>query len=421
MTQVQPSSNSIRREWLIIALLVLSVVVNYVDRSNLSIAAPLLRGELSLSPLQMGALLSAFAWTYALLQLFGISGWLADSFPVGYVLLSGYVLWSVATTVTGLVSGFSALFIARLLLGAGESIAYPCYSHVFAALPQHHRGRANAFIDAGTKLGPSAGALLGGILILHFGWRALFLLLGLGGLLWVIPWLYVMPRTIAETQRSTAASPTTAELLSLRAAWGTFLGHFCGNYFYYFLLAWLPSYLMQEAHMPLRGATRFTSATFFIIAASTIAMGWLSDKLIASGISPTTVRKTAVSAGLACASLIGLVSIVPAGSNLCFAALFVACAGFGAYTSNHWAISQTLAGPTMAGRWSSVQNGIANLSGIIGPWLAGAIIQHSGSLHKAFLVTGLVAFAGAFCFALIIQRVEPIKWRSIQEIQPETI
>jgi len=175
------------REWILVLLLVLSVVINYIDRSNLALAVPLIQRQFALSPLQIGSLLSAFFWTYALLQLFGFVGWLSDRFPVGWVMVGGYLLWSGATIATGLVSSFSAIYIARLLLGAGESVAYPCYSRVFAELPQEHRGRANSLIDVGTKLGPSIGAFVGGLLLVHLGWRMLFIVLGGGGLLWLLP------------------------------------------------------------------------------------------------------------------------------------------------------------------------------------------------------------------------------------------
>jgi MFS family permease len=399
-----------KREWALVALLVLSVLINYVDRQNLAMAAPLLEPQLRISAAQMGALFAAFSWTYALLQLFGVSGYLADRFPVGWVFLCGYLLWTGATLATGMLSTFGAIFAARLLLGAGESIAYPCYSRVFAELPQHHRGRANAFIDAGTKLGPSAGALLGGVLMVHYGWRALFFALGAGGLLWVLPWLAVMPRKRVQTEAIAAPARATAELLSLTSAWGTFLGHFCGNYFFYFLIAWLPTYLVHEAKLSILTMSKLASGAFFLIAISTVTSGWLSDALIARGHSATRVRKTIVSAGLVAASLVGFIFILPGGSQMSYAVLLLACAGFGGYTSNHWAISQTLAGPSMAGRWTGMQNGIANLSGIVGPWLAGAIIQRSGSLRLAFLITGIVALAGAACWAFLVQRVEPVAW-----------
>src|ERR1035438_3930903 len=176
-----------RREWVVVWLLVLSAIINYVDRSNLSIAAPVIQRQFSLSPIQIGSMLSAFFWTYALMQISGIAGWFSDHFPVGWVMLGGYVLWSGATVLTGLTLSFVGLYLALLLLGVGESVAYPCYSRIFAELPQEQRGRANALIDAGTKLGPAIGAFVGGLLLVHIGWRMLFIVLGAGGLLWVVP------------------------------------------------------------------------------------------------------------------------------------------------------------------------------------------------------------------------------------------
>src|SRR5438270_3937266 len=184
-----------QREWTLLLLLVASIFINYIDRSNLSIAAPLLEKELSLSPVRTGSLLSSFFWTYALLQLFGIAGWLADRFPVVHVFTAGFVLWSIATIATGLLSGFESIFACRLVLGAGESLAYPCYSRLFATfIPQDHRGRANAFLDAASKMGPALGTALGGVLLLRIGWRMFFIVLGAASLLWIIPWLSYAPR-----------------------------------------------------------------------------------------------------------------------------------------------------------------------------------------------------------------------------------
>src|SRR3954468_20837080 len=151
-TRPKMSSTEMR----LLLLLVISIFLNYIDRSNLSIAAPLLQSELSITNIQLGLLLSSFFWTYSLVQLVGIAGWLADRFPVGWVLAIGFFLWSGATAVTGLVSGFNIMFAMRLILGAGESVAYPCYSKILASdFPQPHRGLASALIDAGAKVGPA--------------------------------------------------------------------------------------------------------------------------------------------------------------------------------------------------------------------------------------------------------------------------
>ncbi len=407
-----------RREWIVVALLVASVVINYVDRSNLSLAVPILEHQFSISPVQAGELLGAFFWTYSLVQMFGLAGWLTDRFHVGWVLFCGYLLWSMATAFTGLTGSFAGLFALRLVLGLGESVAYPCYSRIFAAMPQEHRGRANALIDAGTKLGPAAGAFVGGVVLVHFGWRMLFVFFGAGALVWLLPWYFAMPSGEQATDKrqddgnyaGQDAEPSIAKLLQLRCAWGACIGHFCGNYFYYFLLAWFPTILVQEEHLSIGAMSQVTAAVFLLIAASTVVTGWITDRLIARGASPTAVRLTAVTGGQAVASILLAFALVRGHPLVALGLLAVACVGHGAYASNHWAIAQTLAGPEMAGRWSSLQNGIANFSGIAAPWVAGLIVQTRGSARLAFVVTGVVALVGALSWGLLVRRVEPVNW-----------
>jgi MFS family permease len=266
-------------------------------------------------------------------------------------------------------------------------------------------------IDAGTKLGPAAGAFLGGSLLIHFGWRVLFLVLGVGGLAWILPWIKTMPRARADAAHVGEPIMSTAELLGVRSAWGTFLGHFCGNYFFYFLLAWLPHYLVRETKMPLGTMTRLTSVLFLLIALITLSTGWISDRLIARGASVTGVRKTVVVGGLCVASSLVFMGASPGNPRVSIAILFFACIGYGAYASNHWAISQTLAGPAMAGRWTGVQNGVGNLSGIAAPWVAGAVVQLNGSSRLAFFITGIVALIGALLWLVLVPRVEQVTWK----------
>ena len=140
-------------------LLALSVFINYVDRGNLSVAAPLLKGELHLSAYHLGLLLGAFFWTYVSLMI--VSGWLVDRFDVNWVLAGGFAIWSLATGLTGVVHGFATLMACRLLLGAGESVAFPAYGKILArSIAQGHRGVANAAIVSGMTLGPAVGTLL---------------------------------------------------------------------------------------------------------------------------------------------------------------------------------------------------------------------------------------------------------------------
>jgi len=412
-----------RKEWIVVGLLVFSVLVNYVDRGNLSLAMPLLQREFAFSPLRAAELLSAFFWTYALVQLLGIAGWLTDRYSAGWVLMGGYLLWSLAMACLGFAPSYVALFALQLVLGMGESVAYPCYSRIFAAMPQEHRGRANAFIDAGTKIGPAAGAFVGGMILVHNGWRLLFLAFGIGALVWLVPWYLAMPRdrqtespgAVDHAQQSAnpAAEPSILKMLRLRCAWGALIGHFCGNYFYYLVLAWLPTYLVQEEHLSIRAMSRLTAAVFLLIACSTVTAGWISDRLIARGASPTAVRLTLVAGGQAVASILLALTVVHGHPFVALSLLAIACIGHGGYASNHWAIAQTLAGPEMAGRWSSLQNGFANFSGIIGLWLTGFIVQTHRSARLAFAITGAVALVGAASWIFLVRRVEPVQWDAL--------
>lgn len=395
----------------LLALLVASIFLNYVDRGSLSIAAPVLQKELGLGAEQLGILLGAFFWTYALLQLFGAAGWLADRYPVGLVLSGGLLVWSASTVGTGLVSGFAALFVMRLLLGAGESVAYPCYSRILAShVPQERRGLANALIDAGSKLGPALGTLAGGYLMAAAGWRGLFIWLGGISLLWLIPWWIWGPSSRSPAMESARETVAFADILRHREAWGTFAGRFCGNYYWFFLLTWLPGYLVQARGYSVVDMAKLGGVAFAVVAACTVAAGIWSDWRIRAGATPTKIRKQVVVSGLLGSTVILPVAVIQ-DRNASFALLLIACGAFGVYVSNHWAITQTLSGPRAAGRWTSVQNGVGNLSGIVAPWLTGAVVDRTGSFHLAFVTAAAVAFSGAIMWGWVVREVKEVRWK----------
>jgi MFS transporter, ACS family, D-galactonate transporter len=400
-----------RGESRILTLLVISGFLNYVDRANLSVGLTNIQSELHLSPYQLGLLQSAFFWTYAAFQISAIAGWLVERFNVCWVLAAGFFLWSGATAVTGLAHVFWLIFALRLVLGMGESVAYPSYSRILANnFPEHHRGLANALIDAGTKAGPALGTLLGGLLIADFGWRPFFLLLGLASLLWLGPWILWMPRAQGVAAREDpAAMPATTAILRQRPMWFTSLGLFCSNYFWYFLITWLPYYLEEERHFAKHKMAVYGSLSFLAVALSSVFCGWLSDHLIARGGTPTRVRKTFAGVGLCLSTIILPVALVHS-AELAMALLMMACLSFGVYTSNVYAITQTLAGPRAAGKWTGLQNGIGNLAGVAAPWLTGWVVQRTGEFYLAFLLAAAIVLASAACFVFGVQRVERVKF-----------
>ena len=411
-------------------LLALSIFINYIDRGNLSIAAPHIKDELGLSYSQLGILFSSFFWTYAVFQI--VSGWLVDRFPVNWVLALGILLWSAATFGTGLVSGFRMLLAMRLILGIGESVAYPSYSKIISRrFSEVQRGRANSIISAGQASGPAVGTLLGGLLIAHVGWRLFFVAFGVASSLWLLPWLkylrrpeptgesnptpssgsakIVLTQSLEGPSREYAVSATILQILRQRSAWGTFAGLFAYNYLWYFFITWLPIYLERERHFSVRAMSVVTSLAFLLLAISALVSGWLSDKWIAAGATPTRVRKTFTGAGPVIASSIVLVGIV-ASHSVAVAILILACIGLGMCTSNLWAVTQTLAGPATSGKWTGLQNFTGNLAGWIAPTLIGLIVQRAGNYFWVFVITSGVTLLGAAAWIFVVGPIKPVAW-----------
>jgi MFS family permease len=398
-----------RRPWRIVILLVVSVAINYIDRGNLSIAAPILEREMGISASQLGVLLSSFFWTYALFQL--VSGWLVDRFDENLLLAAGFAMWSLATAATGLVSGFAALIALRLALGIGESVAYPCYSKILAThVAEHQRGLPNAMIDAGTKFGPALGTFVGGLLMARYGWRPFFVVLGIGSLIWLPLWLKWMPARVV-TPGHQAMVPTAREIIAQPAAWASVTGHFCGNYFWYFLLTWLPFYLVRERGFSLTQMASLGSLAYLVTAVTSVIAGAVSDRAIANGATPTRVRKTCAGGGLAIATIVVAVAIAP-DRTTSMVLLMLACVAYGVFASSHWAITQTLAGPLAAGKWSGLQNFVANLSGVIAPAVTGVVVDRTGQFLWAFAVSAIVVLIGSAAYLFGLPRIEPVTWKA---------
>ena len=396
----------------VLIMLVVSVAINYFDRGSLSIAAPALKDELRISVSELGVLLSALFWTYASFQI--ISGWLVDRFPVEWVLAGGFLVWSVAESGTGMAHGFVALLILQLLIGMGESVAYPSYSKILAEhFVEHQRGFANACIDAGAKCGPALGTLLGGLFMARFGWRPIFLALGLGSLIWLPLWYRWMPRSPRAVRRGSNEPVSIGAILSRRDAWATFIGHFCSNYFWYFVLTWLPFYLVRERHFSMSEMATIGAGAYLMTGAVTTMTGLISDRLIAGGATPTRVRKTCMGGGMGFAPIIVIVALAPdRTTSMVF--LLLACMSYGVYSSSHWATTQTIAGPLAAGKWSGLQNFVANLAGVVAPLITGVVVERTGQFFWAFAITAVVALAGAIVYIFVLGRIEPVDWRREQ-------
>ena len=398
-----------------LVLMGLAIVINYVDRGNLSLAAPIVKTELNLSTTQLGLLFSAFFYTYTVLQF--VIGGVVDRFGANRVLTTGFLLWSLATVATGFAGGFAVLLVCRLLLGVGESMAFPCTSKVIAQnVSPENRGLANGVITAGLKLGPAVGAYGAGPLIAKYGWRPVFWGVGALSLLWLPAWWIWMPPTPSAPPGS-ASRVGYVEILRQQSFWGCAAGHFSFNYLSYFFLTWLPFYLAHERGLSQQALSRAAGTYYLVDSVAALLTGMGCDHLIRRGARASLVRKTASAAGHTTAA-VGIIGCALAGAGSYYPWLLLAGLGSGAAGCGVFLFAQTIAGPRVAGQWSALQNGFGNLAGVIGPTLTGWIVDRSGRFFLAFAVAAAISITGAILWIFAV-RLAPAHWAEATEARPQ--
>jgi len=394
----------------IVGLLAIAVFINYVDRGAIATAAPLMKDALRLSNSQIGILLSAFFWTYTPGQL--LAGHLAERSGAYRVLALGLLIWASATALTGLAGAFAMLLGLRVLLGIGESAFFPCSSKLLAeALPPHRLGAANGLIGVGLALGPAFGTLAGGLLMAQFGWRAVFILFGLVSLIWLWPWLAATrhPPHRAEMRGWVGPAPTFGAIVRRRAAWGAALGHFTSNYAFYFLVFWLPLYLVKGRGFSLVNMAQIGGLIYLVYAVAIMTAGWASDRWMAAGASANQVRKTFIVVG-SLGVAVSLLSCALGGPVQAVASLLAAAVFFGFQMPMIFSIGQTLAGPGAAGKWMGFQNCVGNIAGIVGPLITGWLVDRTGAYVWALAVAAGVSVLGALAWGVMIPKIAPLAW-----------
>ncbi len=400
-----PRASGTRLAW-VVGLLGLSVLLNYIDRGAIGVAAPLMKQELNLSATSFGTAVSAFFWVYAPLCAF--VGWLCDRFCVYRMFALGIALWAFATLLTGWVGGIASLIVLRLVLGLGESIAFPGSSKIFAMeVPAAHRGLANAVVAAALAFGPAVGTLAGGMILQAAGWRPIFWIFGAITLLWLLPWQV----TSAPLRSKSVATPATdpvnfRALLKVPALHLMGAAHFMSNYGFYFLLTWLPLYLVKTVGYSIPQMTLLTTMGFVIQGVTALVSGRLSDRAVAAGADEATLRRRAMIWAQALGG--GAIAALwyaqgPLQVGLCLA---VAGIGSGLLATNLYAVGQIFSGPRAAGSWIGVQNAFGNCAGIIGPVVTGVIVDRLGSYGWAFALAAGVSLLGVWWW-----------WKMVPEIR----
>ena len=392
---------------LLILLLGVAIFLNYVDRGALPTAAPVLKKDLALSNEAYGLAISAFFWVYAPIQLF--SGWLCDRFSVYRLLALGIVIWAASTLLMGFIGAFISLFVLRIMLGVGESLAFPGSSKIISRhVPAERRGIANAALAMGIAFGPAIGTLVGGLIVAEWSWRAMFITFGLVTLLWLLPWRQVVRALPTTDYADEGPSIPLRTLMSKWSLWSMSIVHALGNYCFYFLLAFTPLFLTEARGFSKTEWVYLASLGYAVQGICAFLFGHVSDRWTRSGRSEALCRRwmMVASQSLAAMAILGLAfahSAVTIAILLCLAG-----AASAALSMNLYAVAQMFAGPRASGTWVGFQNALGNISGIIGPPLTGLVIDRAG-YESAFMLTAAVAAFGALWWAVGVPKIEQVE------------
>jgi ACS family D-galactonate transporter-like MFS transporter len=408
LSEILPVSNT--RRWSTVGLLFAASVINYFDRATMSMALPLIAADFALGPEQKGLVLSAFFWSYALMQI--PIGWCADRLNLRWLYAAAFVVWSIAQGLTGLAGTLATLMAFRILLGIGESVYLPGGSKIVSLLfAPKERGFPSGLFDFGTRTGLVLEGLLVPWCLLHYGWRRTFVIAGLFGLVWLIPWWLVAPprlKSAKRTPRANVSQSLAVKLLLLirnRNLLGICLGFFCFDYYWYLLVTWLPDYLVTVRHLTILRAGFYASLPFFVFGISEPIGGWIADLLVQRGWNETRTRKGVVTIAFAT----GLLLIPAARADTAGAGIALIIGGslVRLATGNLLVILQSCAPPEEIGLWTGIENFAGNLAGILAPLVTGFLISRTGSYLPGFALAAIILIAGLLSYWLIVGELKP--------------
>ncbi len=428
MEELIDANKRTRVRYAMLALVFVNVVINYLDRSNISVAGPVLSKELDLSSVQLGLIFSAFGWTYAFLQIPG--GLIADRFSPRILYAFCLVTWSLATIGQGLVNGFTQLFGFRLATGTFEAPSYPINNRIATSwFPDSERASAIALYVSGQFIGL---AFLTPVLVAiqqYAGWRGLFIVTGLTGIVWAMIWYLIYrdplnhPRVSqAELDyienggglvRVTNTGPNTPwrwdnlrQVFSSRTLWGVYIGQFCVNSMLWFFLTWFPTYLVQYRKLDFIKSGFLASVPFLAACAGLLLSGFSSDYLVKQGWSVGMARKTPVIVGLVLS-----MSIVGANytDDTALVIFFMSLAFFGSGMALiTWVFVSILSPKHLIGLTGGVFNFSGNLASIVVPIVIG-FLARGGNFEPALVFVGTLGLLGACSYTFLVGKIERVE------------
>jgi len=395
--------------WNILLLLSVGVLIAYADRASISsaIANKDFIAHFHMSDVNRGLVGSAFFWAYACAQI--PMGWIVDRYGVKTPYTICFALWCFATAAAGLMTAFVGLFVMRLIVGATEAVVMPAsYRWIRHNVPERHTGTAIGLFAMGNKVGTAVGAPVAAWLIIAYDWRAMFVITGLLGLIWLVPWtLFVrndFPRKeeMAAVMRRAATVPFR-NIITSPVVWGGMIVNFCYGYFTFYCMTWMPAYLVESRGLSLTQSGAYTFFSFAGIAIVAVIAGWAADRIIERGGDPVVTRKIFVVAGFAGATTVLLGAYSSSLEMALFWNIFsLSCLGLA--SANNLALSKVTLIPRPAiGMVVGVQHVAAGLSGGLAASLSGWLLHISGSYDLPMQVIVLFLVLGAAANVILMR------------------
>jgi len=439
-----------RVRYFILALVCLITVINYADRSTLSITGSAISKEMGLTPIQMGYIFSAFGWAYVIGQLPG--GWLLDRFGSKMVYGCSILLWSLATFVQGFTSSLSvaalviALFVLRFILGLVEAPAFPANGRIVASwFPTAERGRATALYQSCQYVAVVLFAPLMGWITHTFAWNYVFFLMGSIGIGLAFLWFskmsaprqhpHVSPAELEhmiqggalvdmderredETIDKTSTWSLIKQLLGSRMLIGIYIGQYCITALSYFFITWFPMYLVQGRGMNIMDVGFVATLPAICGFLGGITGGTCSDLLLKRGVSLTWARKTPYIIGMVLATSLIFCNFT---DSIVMVIAIMALAFFGkGLAAVGWATIGDTSPKELIGLSGGLCNGLGNIAGIVTPIVIGYILAYTGSFNGALYFVGFHSLLAAFTYLFIVGDIRRITLKQ-RAMEPQSL
>jgi sugar phosphate permease len=417
--------------WTIIGVITVLAITNYLDRGNLSVAAPLIRKDLGISATEMGVVLSAFVWPYAIMNL--PTGWAIDRFGARVMMSLAAGTWSIIAILTGLARSVGTFVGLRAALGVSEAPMFPAALKATDAwFPDREKAAATSVYISGTQVGLAIAPPISTALMLAFGWPMMFVIMGVLGLVALAGWLvlyrqpensrwvsaaelaYIRAGQVTRDKASlgTGEKATGREWAGLFAhttTWVMVIGAFCLQYVFWFYITWLPSYLESAQHFTIKHAGLLAALPYLAGTVAVLLGGRISDRLIDRGMEPIRARRYTIAAGALLTAVALLATVVSHGQTVAVVLLTVGMFTYSLSSGPYWALATNVVStPKLVASMGSIQNFGGFLGGACAPVVTGVIVDHFGGFPIALTVTALLVLVSAVMYGLVLRRRLPI-------------